>query len=1041
METKTKSLRWLLPLLSALFLLSGLAACDSTEGTDDSSGFEQIPYSNPVIAKDFKQSDIEALVEYAVYAQNLRLQFYQISSNGWNGEFFGGPGDKSDASRYFDYLSLILQNSDKYIAAINNLDKNGILTTSTTTRGIIGKLKTAIYGYGEEAQITKDEVLDRLNALRVMGNADLQRKFFNALAPEKEGGPDPRGGHTDPKAFFKSLYAGELNAVVDKIDYVWQHVSAAESFGSEFSDYFEMANDKSGNYLQKVYKRTAKVATSAGEVYLTGVDKIAGGWGSTIVDGLEEIKENGKLMKKTLKGELTGKDVKKYVVGKLTGKLKDTFGDYIGEGIGSEITDPIVEEIEEQVTELIVEGNGDDAKENGVGVVETVEGEGKGVKTTIVVDENKDKIIIGLPDKDGKSVITTKPGKKKITTITTGGERVTQEVTVKEGKNEVEAVPLLEKATVSLSQSPLEFDADGGTATIEVTSNCPYCRVSDEKGDWYSISRKGKVITVKVEKNETGKPRSKTITVEVSQNGKTVDAKTTFTITQKIAEQKGGKISVAPDSLKFEASGGEKSVQVTVEGMEYYGGYVENDNDTWITISTAAHTTLVIKAAANDTGKERSGVVYAYATNVTDPTYKDIVKTPIIITQKGNGELFTITPNPVRFDAQGGEITVTIVGKEVKRIKDVDFHSLKWIGGSGMGLTAVISAQPNTSTAERIADFDIIVEMNDGSTVKQSFTAYQNAGSGIIPSVFPTGLTFEASGGTQSVKVTAQGYTKFGYHIDKEYTSWLTGKAVSGGTVEITAQPNDTGKERTATIQCYVTNVDNATDDQKVFMPVTIVQKAAETIDVTNITVTGFNHTFCFMTKSTVEYAGRSITKDPKKLVSTLFPHGDPTLDSEKKYWNNIKKSASLKGTTAYVVLDYDGTSKDSDGHNLHTVWNFSFEIVNFPTTLAREEQNCMIKNVKYSYKFYKESNLTTKMDCDVTDIPCIARYYGGTSLQIISGMIRESDNVFANYSSWSTGRDYFEDINKFIDYTSTSTIVRDKDNYVTITLDLNINK
>ena len=31
METKTKSLRWLLPLLSALFLLSGLTSCDSTE--------------------------------------------------------------------------------------------------------------------------------------------------------------------------------------------------------------------------------------------------------------------------------------------------------------------------------------------------------------------------------------------------------------------------------------------------------------------------------------------------------------------------------------------------------------------------------------------------------------------------------------------------------------------------------------------------------------------------------------------------------------------------------------------------------------------------------------------------------------------------------------------------------------------------------------------------------------------------------------------------------------------------------------------------
>ena len=41
---------------------------------------------------------------------------------------------------------------------------------------------------------------------------------------------------------------------------------------------------------------------------------------------------------------------------------------------------------------------------------------------------------------------------------------------VKEGKTEVEAVPLEEDASVSLSQSVLEFDAEGGTATIEVYS-------------------------------------------------------------------------------------------------------------------------------------------------------------------------------------------------------------------------------------------------------------------------------------------------------------------------------------------------------------------------------------------------------------------------------------------------------------------------------------------------------------------------------------------------------------------------------------------
>ena len=90
MEITTKNYGWMLTLLSTLFLLSGLTACNSSsDEINDSEGFEQIPYSNPVIAKDFKQSDLEAFLEYAIYTENLRMQFYQVSSNGWNGEFFG----------------------------------------------------------------------------------------------------------------------------------------------------------------------------------------------------------------------------------------------------------------------------------------------------------------------------------------------------------------------------------------------------------------------------------------------------------------------------------------------------------------------------------------------------------------------------------------------------------------------------------------------------------------------------------------------------------------------------------------------------------------------------------------------------------------------------------------------------------------------------------------------------------------------------------------------------------------------------------------
>ena len=85
-------------------------------------------------------------------------------------------------------------------------------------------------------------------------------------------------------------------------------------------------------------------------------------------------------------------------------------------------------------------------------------------------------------------------------------------------------------------------------------------------------------------------------------------------------------------------------------------------------------------------------------------------------------------------------------------------------------------------------------------------------------SVNPTELTFPAEGNTQSVKVTAQGFTKFGYKISDEYKSWLSAKTVKGGTIEITAQPNTTGKERIGYVRAYVCNEEKPTEAQKVYL-------------------------------------------------------------------------------------------------------------------------------------------------------------------------------------------------------------------------------
>ena len=85
-------------------------------------------------------------------------------------------------------------------------------------------------------------------------------------------------------------------------------------------------------------------------------------------------------------------------------------------------------------------------------------------------------------------------------------------------------------------------------------------------------------------------------------------------------------------------------------------------------------------------------------------------------------------------------------------------------------------------------------------------------------SISPTVLNYSAEGGTQSVKVTAKGFTRFGYNVSNEYKSWISAKTVKGGTIEITAQPNTTGKERIGYVRAYVCNEEKPTEAQKVYL-------------------------------------------------------------------------------------------------------------------------------------------------------------------------------------------------------------------------------
>lgn len=99
----------------------------------------------------------------------------------------------------------------------------------------------------------------------------------------------------------------------------------------------------------------------------------------------------------------------------------------------------------------------------------------------------------------------------------------------------------------------------------------------------------------------------------------------------------------------IEADGGEPKVKVNKKTYLYCGGIVDDCGD-WVTIMNGSDDTFTVKASANTTGKERSGTIYAFATNTKEPTAEDIELLAIQVTQKaGSQQITQVEISSIRF--------------------------------------------------------------------------------------------------------------------------------------------------------------------------------------------------------------------------------------------------------------------------------------------------------------------------------------------------------------------------------------------------------
>lgn len=161
-----------------------------------------------------------------------------------------------------------------------------------------------------------------------------------------------------------------------------------------------------------------------------------------------------------------------------------------------------------------------------------------------------------------------------------------------------------------------------------------------------------------------------------------------------------------------------------------------------------------IRANANYEMESRTGTV-TLRIELKDGT---VIERIIKVTQQGagGGDTFDIDPARLEFPGAGGEKTLTIVpknGAQIDRIWEVDCHTAgnSWLNGSGMNLTAIMYAEPNTTSEWRQRDFAITVLMKDGTKVTQNYVAFQKpAGIDLYPS---NSVQFDGLGGFKSMNV------------------------------------------------------------------------------------------------------------------------------------------------------------------------------------------------------------------------------------------------------------------------------------------------
>ena len=299
MKSSYKQFHWLFmpKLLVAFLVLTGFFACSSggDDVTDVNPDLVAVPdYQGDTWVKDddIKSEDIDLLIDLAAKIEFLRLDFIQMLSNNFEGDkLFCGAGPKTDTKPTIDCITRMMLKEEEYMAALERLDKTNIMSATSSTRGwrdFFNGGKKIYKATKEEQKRVYDNMMNILDEMKIWSDDEAQQElydFYKRTEPEHA----KQIGAKDARDFFKKLNVGDLNNYVFDIDMVWRVNGSSQI--NKVGEYENVGFTGRQEHLVTAYRLSSKVAVAAGELYLSSIDKFAGGYGSKIIDLGEALKK------------------------------------------------------------------------------------------------------------------------------------------------------------------------------------------------------------------------------------------------------------------------------------------------------------------------------------------------------------------------------------------------------------------------------------------------------------------------------------------------------------------------------------------------------------------------------------------------------------------------------------------------------------------------------------------------------------------------------------------------------------------------------